>query len=564
MNESRHSMMQHDANRIPIDRLFDETISRRDVLKRALLGTGVLLSGAALLAACGDDDTEDIVDPGAADDVAEMTEDDDDSEDDADIDDRRGGILRVGLGGSAENFDPHHQTTFESIWANGMMYSRVVRINADMEIEPDLATSWETSDDGLEWYFELRDGVLFHNGREFVAEDVVHSIKRVQDPDEGTAFASQIEMVDDLEAVSDTELTIYLSAPYADLLSVLGFYAFRIIPIEEADSLSTDPVGTGPYKLRSHSPDERTVLERFEDYFNIDEEAFVDEIHYIKIDEETARLTALTGGTIDFVNEISPPAIPMVEDAPGIVFEEVATGSYHTIIMTATEPPFDDVRVRQAFKAVMNRGQVVQAVLQGYGVEAADQPVPPVDPMYGEIPIPERDVERARELLAEAGYPDGIDIELHTTAGRVGLQECALTFQELASEAGIRVEVTNHPVDAYWADVWMQRPFNMSNWGQRPNADLTLSVAYLDGAPWNESRWVNERFEELVRSARETLDEDERREMYREAQQILSEDGAVGIPYFMSVMGAWSERMHGYQMNPMRQVDLHRVWLEEE
>jgi peptide/nickel transport system substrate-binding protein len=557
-------MTRHNANSVPISRLLDLPLSRRDLLHRTLAGTGVLVTGGALLAACGDEaDDEDVVDPGAPDDDEDPIDDADDDEP-VDMDERRGGVLRIGLGGSAENFDPHHQTTFESIWPNGMMYSRVVRINADMEVEPDLAVSWEPSEDGTEWYFELRDDVLFHNGREFTAEDVVHSIRRVKDPDEGTAFASQIEMVEDLEAVSNTELTVYLTAPYADLLYVLGFYPFRIIPIEEADSLSTDPVGTGPYRLRSHSPDERTVLERFEDYFNLEEEAFLDEIHYIKMDEETARLTALTGGTIDFVNEISPPALPMVEDTPGIVMEEVTTGSYHTIIMMVTDPPFDDVRVRQAFKAVMDRGQFVQAVLQGYGVEAADQPVPPIDPMYGDVPIPERNIEHARELLAEAGYPDGIDIELHTTAGRVGLQESALTFQELASEAGIRVEVTNHPVDAYWADIWMQRPFHMSNWGQRPNADLALSVAYLDGAPWNESRWVNERFEELVRTARETLDEDERRELYREAQEILSEDGAVGIPYFMSVMGAWSERMHGYQMNPMRQVDLHRVWLEDE
>jgi peptide/nickel transport system substrate-binding protein len=542
--------------------MLTASLSRRAFLRRSALLAVSLPAISALLAACADAEPE----PPAVPDVDETPVPDDDEVEEVtpEPDERRGGTVRVGVPGTADNFDPHLQVTFESIWPNGMMYSRVVRINADMEVEPDLAVSWEPSEDGTEWYFELRDDVLFHNGREFTAEDVVHSIRRVKDPDEGTAFASQIEMVEDLEAVSDTELTVYLTAPYADLLYVLGFYPFRIIPIEEADSLSTDPVGTGPYRLRSHSPDERTVLERFEDYFNLEEEAFLDEIHYIKMDEETARLTALTGGTIDFVNEISPPALPMVEDTPGIVMEEVTTGSYHTIIMMVTDPPFDDVRVRQAFKAVMDRGQFVQAVLQGYGVEAADQPVPPIDPMYGDVPIPERNIEHARELLAEAGYPDGIDIELHTTAGRVGLQESALTFQELASEAGIRVEVTNHPVDAYWADIWMQRPFHMSNWGQRPNADLALSVAYLDGAPWNESRWVNERFEELVRTARETLDEDERRELYREAQEILSEDGAVGIPYFMSVMGAWSERLHGYQMNPMRQVDLHRVWLEDE
>jgi ABC-type oligopeptide transport system substrate-binding subunit len=176
----------------------------------------------------------------------------------------------------------------------------------------------------------------------------------------------------------------------------------------------------------------------------------------------------------------------------------------------------------------------------------------------------ERDIERARELLADAGYPHGLDLELHTTAGRVGLQEAALSFQEMAAPAGITVEVVNHPVDAYWADIWLNRSFLVSNWSQRPSTDLTLSSAYLSDEPWNESRWSNERFDELVRLGRETVDEDERREIYAEAQAILAENGGSIISYFMSVLGAWSKRMRNYKLHPMRQVELHHVWMEEE
>jgi peptide/nickel transport system substrate-binding protein len=132
----------------------------------------------------------------------------------------------------------------------------------------------------------------------------------------------------------------------------------------------------------------------------------------------------------------------------------------------------------------------------------------------------------------------------------------------MAQHAGVEVEVVNHPVDSYWSEVWMNRPFYLSNWSSRPMADQILSVAYLCESTWNESYWCNDRFDELVWQARETIDEDERFELYREAQEILVEDGGVIIPYFMSLNGAWNDHVQGYRMHPLRQVEFHRVWLD--
>lgn len=559
-----------DGNRIAA--LNEKAMSRRTLLRRAAAVGLATPAIAGLLAACADDDeADDSTDDGDAGDTDdEEVDDGDDSDDDAGDDDesdgeeRRGGTLRLGLSGSAESFDPHHQTQFDSIWVNGMIYNRLVRIDPDMQPLPDLAHSWEQDEEATEWTFQLHEGVMFHNGREMTAEDVVESFERLMDPDEGTPFSQQLEMIDSIEATGDYEVVFNMDGSYADLLSVLGFYAFRVIPIEEAENLTTEPVGTGPYRLQSHSADERTVLERFDDYFLSDEEGFLDEIHFIKIEEETSRLTALSDGTVDLVNEVSPASLPMVEGDPELEIEEIVTGSYHVFAMQADEEPFTDVNVRRAFKLVAERSEFVETVLQGHGVEAADQPIPPNDPMHGDIEIPDQNIEEARQLLEEAGYGDGLEIELHTTAGRVGLHEAGLTFQEHAAEAGIEVEVINHPVDSYWADIWMQRPFHMSNWGQRPNADLAFTVAYVEGAAWNESNWSNEEFEQLLEEALGILDEDERREVYREAQQLLAEEGAVVIPYFISVIGAWSNRVHGFEMNPTRLVELHKVWIEDD
>jgi peptide/nickel transport system substrate-binding protein len=555
--------------------LVDLPMSRRQLMRRAVAVGLATPAIAGLLAACGDDedaaddtavdvgDTDPDTDDADDEAVDEPTDDAADDEDAPPADERRGGSLRVGFSGSPDTFDPHHNVQLDSIWINSMMYSRMVRIDHEMELHPDMATDWEVSDDGLEWTFQLIDNAVFHNGRACTAEDWVFSINRLRDPDEGTAFVQDIDFIDEVEAVSDTELVIRLSSAYADLPILAGMYWFRVVAEETVDSIASEPVGTGPYQLRSHSPGERTVIERFEDYYNADEEGFIDEIHYIMIEEETSRLTGLTGDTIDFVNEVTPSALPMVQDAPNMVIEEVVTGSYQPVVMDVTESPFDNLQVRQALKLVLDRSEYLQAVFQGVGTEGNDQPVPPVDPMYADIPVPERDIDRARELLEEAGYGDGLEVELHYTAGRVGLQESALTMQEMAQEAGITIELTNHPNDTYWADIWLNRPFYLSNWTGRPMADQALSVAYLSGAPWNEANWSNEEFDEIVREARSVADEDERRELYRQAQEILAEEGGAIIPYFMSVTGVWNEKVRGYNMHPLRWVEFHRVWIEE-
>lgn len=554
-----------------LNALGNVPISRRSLFRRAAalgLATPVV---AGLLAACGDgddetDDGEDgATDPDTADDQDDEDVDADEPEGEDGADDReaqRGGNLRVGFSGSPDSFDPHHNVQLLSIFINSMMYSRLVRINTDMELEPDAALSWEPSDDGLEWTFELADGVMFHNGRACTAEDWVFSLDRLRDPDEGTPFVQDLEMIDEVEAVSDTELVFRLSDAYADLPILCGMYFMRVVPEEAADTLESEPVGTGPYRLQSHSPDERTVLERFEDYFLVDEEAFLDEIHYLTLAEETTRLTGLTGDSVDFVNEVSPSQRAIVDEAPNVVVEEMVTGSYQPICMRVDEAPFDDVRVRQALKLVIDREEFLQAALQGVGELANDQPIPPVDPMWADLPIPQRDIERAQELLAEAGYEDGLQIELHYTTGRVGLQESALSFQEMAQEAGVEVELTNHPNDSYWAEIWLNRPFYMSNWTPRPMADQALSVAFLTGAEWNESGWSNEEFDEIVREARSVLDEDERFELYERAQELIAEDGGVIVPYFMSITGAWNDHVHGFELHPLRWVELHKVWLD--
>jgi peptide/nickel transport system substrate-binding protein len=475
----------------------------------------------------------------------------------------RGGTVRVGIPGSAATFDPNVAIILEAIWPCEHLYSSLVRINSDMEIEPDLALSWESNDAADEWTFQLREGVRWHDGEDFSSEDVVATFERILDPELASAFRANILMIEEMQTPSPTEIVFRLSVPYAEFPELMSNYQARITPAGRSDNLETDPIGTGPYVLAEYVPGERTVLRRFDNYFDLEGQGFLDEIQYLAIPEEATKAAALTSGGIELANEFLPTTLPVIEGAPGITTVEIVTGNHQPIVMDVSQAPFDDVRVRTALKLCADRDGFLAVVLQGHGETAADQPIPSVDPMYGDIPIPAQDLARAQELLAEAGYADGLDLTLHTSTGRPGMQESALAFADMASAVGVRIELVSHPIDNFWADIWKKTPFFTTNWTGRPTAEQMMSLIYLCDSPGTESKWCNEDFDALMAEARGALDADERRNILTQAQQILADDGPVVIPYFRSYITAYTSRLNGFQAHPLRMLDLRRAWLQE-
>lgn len=474
----------------------------------------------------------------------------------------RGGSVRVGVAGSAGGFDPALNTTMEEIYALEHIFSSLVRTTPDMALEPDLALAWESNETGDRWTFTLRDDVTFHDGAEFTAEDVLATIDYHQNPETASLFRTNIAMIDRVEATSSTEVVFRLSYPFGEFPEQLAHYQARIMPAAKIGQMATDPVGTGPYRLEAYVPGERTVLRRYDGYFDVEGQAFLDEIQYLAIPEEATKVAALTSGGIELANEFQPTSLPLLESSPAVTATEIVSGSHQPIVMDVTQAPFDDARVRAALKLCVDREGMVAVALQEHGVPAADQVVPPTDPMYGDVPIPAQNLDRARKLLDEAGYPDGIDLTLHATPGRPGIMETALTFKDMALGAGVRVELVSHPVDVYWAEVWKHEPFLVSNWIGRPTADMMLSTVYMCGASNTESNWCNEEFDARIMAARSALDAEERRQLLADAQHILSEDGPVIVPYFRSYITAFSNRLQGFRAHPLRYLDLRRAWLD--
>jgi peptide/nickel transport system substrate-binding protein len=209
--------------------------------------------------------------------------------------------------------------------------------------------------------------------------------------------------------------------------------------------------------------------------------------------------------------------------------------------MNTTVAPFDDTRVRMAMKLVIDRDAMVKSVLSGYGKVAGDHPVWPGDQYYKEVPRP-RDIEKAKALLAEAGFANGLEVTLYTSDIDVNMIPMTVLYKEMAAEAGITVNIQQEAADGYWNDIWMQKPFCCSSWGER-NADQVLNEVYRSGASWNETFWSNAAFDGLLDQARQQLDYTQRKALYQQAQQLLSDEGGAIIPFFTDTLSAAHKRV---------------------
>jgi peptide/nickel transport system substrate-binding protein len=423
-----------------------------------------------------------------------------------------------------------------------LLYSRLVREDAQNRPVPDLAVSWEPDESATRWTFKLREGITFHDGRPFTAKDVVYTMRFVVDPELESPGASVLTIVDteQIETPDDQTVIFNLTQPHADFPLLLLHYACYIIPEGSGETIGTTGIGTGAFKLQEFAPEGKTVVVANEDYYAGPPK--LASIEIVGIADSESRAAALLADQIDY-DDIGFEFVEQIRRNQNYVVQEIAGGDWLTLVMRVSEPPFDDERVRMALKLVVDREAMVQQVLQGYGQPAYDHPVWPGDPYYLKIER-ERDIERARALLAEAGYPDGLDVTLYTSDSLLGMVSLAVAYKEQAEPAGIRVEIQQVSADGYWNDYWLIVPFCVSSWSQR-QADQVLNEIFRTGAEWNETNWSNAEFEALLDAARRELDQEERKALYHQAQQLLADQGGSVIPVFSNYTRAFHKRVQG-------------------
>jgi peptide/nickel transport system substrate-binding protein len=426
-------------------------------------------------------------------------------------------------------------------------YDYLVDVDAESRIIPRLAASWTVSEDGTEYTFVLPEGIHFHDGSPLVPGDVVWTFDRLRDPANGFATESVYSNIERIDVTGPREVRFRLAQPNPFFLYDLSDNHALIVKRGTTDFSTFN--GTGPFVVEDYRPEDRIVFRANEDYF-IEGVPMLDGLEFIFFGDQVAAVDALRGGQVDMAWRMSSALFLTLQGEPGIVAVDVPTNGFDLVRLRNDIPPGNDPAVLEAMKLATDREAIFQIVQLGLGAVGRDSPIGPLYAAYYDesTPIPARDADAARDILANAGYPDGLTIDLYSpdTGGRPDL---AVVLKEQWADAGITVNVIVEPESVYYGENhWMDKELGITGWGSRPYPQFYMNSMLTCEAAWNESRFCDAEFDALAAVAGTTLDEAERVAAYADIQRILIERGPVIIPYFFAAVAAYSDGFDGVEL----------------
>lgn len=447
---------------------------------------------------------------------------------------KSGGTFRWGLhdGNTSDTHDPGTYLTRTMIFLAHTHRSYLTMIEGDGSLGPDLADSWEASEDASQWTFAITPNASFHSGRVVTANDVVASLNHHRGDDSSSAAKALLSDVTDISADGDHTVVVTLSGGNADFPWLMTDYHLAICPANDDGSIDwKSGDGSGPYKIDSGEFGVQFALSRHDGWHR--EGAYFDKVEIITLNDPNARQTALVTGDVHAVSLIELKTMALLQRDRNINIHNIPSAGAITMPMFCDTAPFDNVDVRNALKLAMNRDEIIEKIAFGAATKGNDFHHSPAQPYWPEdIPQRDYDPDQAKSLLKKAGA-EGLSVSLSVAdsvyAGSVDM--CVL-YAEQAKQAGIDIKVVREPNDGYYSDVWLKKPFCAVSWGARPTPDVMYTLAYKDDAAWNESHWQNERFNELLLQAKAELDQGLRAEMYREMAMLARDDGGTIIPFF--------------------------------
>ncbi|MGM0896681.1 MAG: ABC transporter substrate-binding protein [Bacillota bacterium] len=525
--------------------------------------------GIVLLAGCSSDNTES--DGGAA------------SEDE-----KSGGTLVYGRGADSVSLDPINVTDGESIRVTHNIYETLLEYDHNLELQPKLATEYSSSEDGLTWTFQLREGVNFHDGTDFNADAVVFNFERWMDPENpyhegdfpyypflyGGFKGDENHLIESVTATGEHELEIVLKRKTAPFLSYLAISMFGIASpaaIEQHGAgIGENPVGTGPFKFEEWNRNNTITLSKNEEYW-MEGKPYLDQVIYQVIPENSARLNALQTGEIDILDGMNASDTTSVEDTEGIELIKRPSFNIGYMAFNMEKEPFDDPLVRKAINMAIDKEEIVDAFYNGLA-DPATSPLPPSLWSHDEsMEKYDYNVEEAKKLLAEAGYEDGFTTELHTMSNpRPYLPEpmkIAEAIQSDLAEIGITAEIVSSEWATYLEDTKSgKHSMAMYGWtGVMADPDNflypNLSKTNAEVPAQNIAFYKSDEFTSLITEARETIDQDKRTELYQEAQQLFQEDAPWVMLAYTTPPLAQSDYVEDYNPHPMSNDLMTDVYL---
>jgi peptide/nickel transport system substrate-binding protein len=475
----------------------------------------------------------------------------------------KGGILKAGMqGGSAtDSLDPATWQSQVPYFFGRQWAEQLVQIDAKGELQPALAEEWGASKDAKVWTFKIRKGVQFHNGKEMTPADVLATMERHSDEKSKSGALGIMQGIDKI-SVDGQNVVFTLKEGNADLPFLLDDYHLMIQPNGGKDNPG-EGIGTGPYKVSVNEVGVRLGGEKFANYWR-DDRGHADQIEIIVINDATARTAALQGGQVHMINRVEPKIVELIKRLPGVTIQNVAGKGHYVFIAHCNTAPFDNNDLRLALKYALDRDEMVQRILMGYGSVGNDTPINKAYPLYSEMEQRHYDPDKAAFHYKKSGHSGSVLLRTSDVAFP-GAVDAAQLYQQSAAKAGITIEVKREQGDGYWSEVWNKQPFSASYWGGRPTQDQMYSTAYYSKADWNDTRFFNEKFDKMLFQARAELDIDKRKKLYADMGTIVKDEGGVIVPMFNDFIDATGPTVAGWvpdgNQEMMGGYALSKCWL---
>ncbi len=485
---------------------------------------------------------------------------------------KSGGKLVLGMRMDPPAMDPHRDQFSEQFKRFSFLYNGLLDYDKQGHLVPSLAASWKYSSDQKELTLNLRPGVKFHNGKELKAADVKYSLDRVRDKKTGSPLLRDFASIQDVQVVNDSTVKIILKDVYSPFLSKLTLYYCSIIPAGTEAKEGTPPPGTGPFQFVEHKMNDSMKLKKFPQYWEKGL-PYVDEIIFKPIVEDTVRYTALRTGEIQWANTIPFPEVERAIKNPpkDTVVVEGPTQSVFYFIVNCKRPPFDNPKVRQAIALALDKKEIVAGAVWGRG-EPADQAFGRANPYHLPIKPQEQDLNKARALLAEAGYAKGFKAALPALTAHSLLLEMAKIGQAQLKKIGIEVELQLLDGAAFNQQVLVKKDFGITTMGDagetRNDFDDAYYRAFFSTSPYNFAQYSNASVDAWLQEGRRTFDLEKRKKIYTQVMDQVNQDCPVIYAIIRTIPYAWRTSLKGWEPNATSALcysggGFTRAWLEK-
>lgn len=490
---------------------------------------------------------------------------------------KKGGTVRIGhlVLGAAQQ--PHSMNWFS---LGNMVHAQaqtLTRTGADNITRPLLAKRWEPSEDLRTWTIKLHEDAVWTDGKPVTADDIIANFMHLLDPSVGSAtwglmstyLLQEIEKdgektfelwdANALEKVDDHTINFNLKVPQVAVAEHLYNYPSSMAHPEDDFQFGPDTRGMGPYQCVEFSL-EKCVMEAKRPYWG--REGYADRVEFIDLGPDTAaQFAAAASKQVHGLYEIVPDQIDPIEGQDHLQIYSTTTGQCSTLSLRVDHEPWGDNRIRTAMKLAIEPDKLVKVALGPMGAPGEHHHVSPVHPEYVKLPDYPLNIDKAKKLLAEAGFPDGLEADLTVVNEPEWLVKLAQTYKQQLARIGITLNIQPVTTDAFWG-LWDKDPVTVTWWSHRPLAIQIMALVYRSGTAWNTFRWSNDEFDEVLLKAEATVDVEERKKHVKRLEEILQSEGPMLQPVFTNTVSAWDKRIKGFAQHPSSAIFIEDIALE--